>query len=77
MSISGVAGAPSVQSLQPTHLQANPGGTSAAASPAQQIAAGTHHHRPPLNPTGQAPGTGAADSVSATASGLAGINTFA
>jgi hypothetical protein len=74
MSISSVAGAPSVQSLQPTHLQANPGGTSAAASPAQQIAAGTHHHRPPINPAGQTPGTGIG---LASSSGPAGIDTFA
>jgi hypothetical protein len=76
MSISSVAGAPSVQSLQPTHLQSNPGGTSAAATPAQQIAAGTHHHHPPVNPIGQTSGIGAASDGSATSSGSAGINTL-
>ena len=79
MSISGTTGAPAVPFFPPSKnpLQANPGGTSAAATPAQQIAAGNHHHSPPANSAGPTPGTGAAQHAPATPPGSAGINTVA
>jgi hypothetical protein len=79
MSISGVAGAPSVPFVPQAQsvAQANPAGTSAASSPAQQIAAGTHHHRPPVNAAGPTPGAGAAPNGPATPPGSAGVNTVA
>jgi hypothetical protein len=79
MNISGVAGASPVPfpSQPQSALQTNPGGTSAAASPALQIAAGNHHHRPPVNANGPTPGTGAPQNPPAGAQGGTGINTLA
>lgn len=74
MSISGIAGAPSVPFVPPSQSLAQAGspGTSAASPPAQQIAAGHHHHHPPINSAGVTSGT-----VAASPPGSAGVNTVA
>ena len=75
MSISGITGAPSVPFVPQPRVQANPGGTSAAATPVQHIAVG--NHRPPANPAAPTQETGAEPHGPVSLLRSAGVDTVA
>jgi hypothetical protein len=79
MSISGITGGQPVPFPQaaPTPSPPSATGTSAASTPAQQIAAGHHHHRPPVNGTGGEGANGAGQPAAAARPAGTGINTLA
>jgi hypothetical protein len=79
MSISGITGAPSMLRPQqmPSLTPSATTGTSAAATPAQQIATGNHHHRPPINGVGSGQAPGAGQPATGDAPGSAGVNMLA
>jgi hypothetical protein len=79
MSIAGITGVQPVTFPQPAQTPAPAAGTgtSAASTPAQQIAAGHHHHRPPVNGAGANPANGAGQPATATPPGGTGVNTVA
>jgi hypothetical protein len=79
MAISGIAGAPSLPFVPHSQSvrQADPGAAPAAATLAQQIAAGRHNQHPLVAPPGTLPGTREPADVQAPSPGPAGINTVA
>jgi len=79
MSISSMTGVTSTSLLQHTPKLAAgaPSKTSAASTPAQQLAAGDHHHRPAINGAASTQGAGQGHPAAARAQGSAGLNTLA